>query len=186
MQPPPARDRARAWAGHVACALARRMRPDAETSPTTYPTGTQQSMSVVNDSTCIITFSHFSSRARNALCDVRTAAPPHHHATTPPRRRAAAPPHPPACPPVRLPACPTHRPRPTAHHTARRCLFPTTHPCYQAGIDGLGITNIGTIYKNQTYEELAEHEERNNEGVFSTHDGCFAVDTGVFTGRSPR
>ena len=30
--------------------------------------------------------------------------------------------------------------------------FTSTH--VQAGIDGLGITNIGTIYKNQTYEEL--------------------------------
>jgi len=55
----------------------------------------------------------------------------------------------------------------------------------QAGIASLGITNINTIYKNQTYDELAAHEERNNEGTFSAHDGCFAVDTGIFTGRSP-
>ena len=34
-------------------------------------------------------------------------------------------------------------------------------------------------------DELAAHEERNNEGTFSSHGNCFAVDTGVFTGRSP-
>jgi phosphoenolpyruvate carboxykinase (ATP) len=36
------------------------------------------------------------------------------------------------------------------------------------------------------YEELRAHEVANNEGVVTSHGGCFAVDTGVFTGRSPK
>jgi phosphoenolpyruvate carboxykinase (ATP) len=35
-----------------------------------------------------------------------------------------------------------------------------------------------------SYPELAQHEKRNNEGIF-IENGTFAVDTGKFTGRSP-
>jgi phosphoenolpyruvate carboxykinase (ATP) len=35
-----------------------------------------------------------------------------------------------------------------------------------------------------SYDELAEHEKHNKEGVF-INNGTFAVDTGKFTGRSP-
>ena len=34
-------------------------------------------------------------------------------------------------------------------------------------------------------EEIAQHEERNKEGVF-TKTGAFEVDTGIYTGRSPQ
>jgi len=53
-----------------------------------------------------------------------------------------------------------------------------------AGIDKLGITTPTTIYQNQTYAELREHEAAGNEGVFTT-TGAICVDTGKFTGRSP-
>lgn len=58
--------------------------------------------------------------------------------------------------------------------------------CAAAGIDQIGITNPTIVYKNLGYEELREHEELNREGVATSHNGCFAVDTGVFTGRSPK
>lgn len=49
-----------------------------------------------------------------------------------------------------------------------------------------GITNPSTIFCNLSYPELAQHEKDNKEGIFTTHDNCFAVDTGIFTGRSPK
>jgi phosphoenolpyruvate carboxykinase (ATP) len=52
-------------------------------------------------------------------------------------------------------------------------------------IDKLGLSNIGKIFHNLSYEELYEHEVKNNEGV-TTANGTFAVDTGIFTGRSPK
>lgn len=60
--------------------------------------------------------------------------------------------------------------------------------CTQAGITSLGITGPQTIYKNQTFEELFQHEVANNEGeVASAEYGeTFTVDTGKFTGRSPK
>jgi len=56
----------------------------------------------------------------------------------------------------------------------------------KAGIATLGITGPKVIYKNLSYQELAEHELDKNEGVFSRHGATFAVDTGIFTGRSPK
>jgi len=60
--------------------------------------------------------------------------------------------------------------------------------CAEVGIDALGITQIETIYKNLTFRELFEHEQRNGEGwVASAEYGdTFAIDTGKFTGRSPK
>lgn len=60
--------------------------------------------------------------------------------------------------------------------------------CNQVGIDSLGITNPTTIYRNMTYEQFFEHETKNNEGkVANTEYGdTFCVDTGKFTGRSPK
>jgi len=52
-------------------------------------------------------------------------------------------------------------------------------------IEIAGLTNIGTIYHNLSYDELIEHELRNDECVM-TSSGATAVDTGVFTGRSPK
>jgi len=42
-----------------------------------------------------------------------------------------------------------------------------------------------TVYRNLSYEDLAKHEEKNGEGTFVAN-GTFAVDTGKFTGRSPK
>jgi phosphoenolpyruvate carboxykinase (ATP) len=55
------------------------------------------------------------------------------------------------------------------------------------GLDQLGIkaNNTCKIYHNLTYEQLAEHESANKEGTFIAN-GTFAVDTGKFTGRSPK
>ena len=60
--------------------------------------------------------------------------------------------------------------------------------CAEAGIDKLGITGPTTIYKNLTYQELFEHEVANKEGVVASaeYGDTFAVDTGKFTGRSPK
>ena len=57
--------------------------------------------------------------------------------------------------------------------------------CASAGIDALGITKPSTIYHNQSYAEMMRHEKRKDEGVF-TQAGVINVDTGKFTGRSPR
>jgi phosphoenolpyruvate carboxykinase (ATP) len=54
------------------------------------------------------------------------------------------------------------------------------------GISELGIHDVGTIYANLSHHELAEHERANLEGTFTKHGGAFAVDTGIFTGRSPK
>ena len=49
----------------------------------------------------------------------------------------------------------------------------------------LGLKSIGRIYHNLEYEELFEHESRNREGRVSAN-GTMMVDTGKFTGRSPK
>lgn len=41
------------------------------------------------------------------------------------------------------------------------------------------------VFRNLSYADLNSHEAANNEGVF-TDNGTFAVDTGKFTGRSPK
>jgi ATP-dependent phosphoenolpyruvate carboxykinase len=60
--------------------------------------------------------------------------------------------------------------------------------CAKAGISHLGITGPSTIYKNQTFEELFQHEVANNEGkvAHAEYGDTFTVDTGKFTGRSPK
>lgn len=54
-----------------------------------------------------------------------------------------------------------------------------------SNIDNLGLKNIGEIYHNLDYDELFEHEVKNKEGQVS-ENGTFMVDTGIFTGRSPK
>lgn len=53
-----------------------------------------------------------------------------------------------------------------------------------------GIKNPGTIYYNLSYDELFEHETNpaleGYEKGFVTNLGAVAVDTGIFTGRSPK
>jgi len=63
-----------------------------------------------------------------------------------------------------------------------------TGACLKAGIATLGITGPSTIYKNLTYPELFEHEQKNKEGIVAAaeYGSTFEVDTGKFTGRSPK
>uniref|UniRef100_A0A7S2PJ41 phosphoenolpyruvate carboxykinase (ATP) n=1 Tax=Leptocylindrus danicus TaxID=163516 RepID=A0A7S2PJ41_9STRA len=60
--------------------------------------------------------------------------------------------------------------------------------CKQAGIDGLGITQPSTIYRNLTFQELFQHEVQNREGEVANaeYGDTFMIDTGKFTGRSPK
>jgi len=53
------------------------------------------------------------------------------------------------------------------------------------GIEKLGLKDVGTIYRNLTPQELVEHELRFGEGVLGPN-GALMVDTGKFTGRSPK
>ncbi|GMF58742.1 unnamed protein product [Phytophthora fragariaefolia] len=53
------------------------------------------------------------------------------------------------------------------------------------GLGELGIQNDCKVFHNLTYEQLADHEKKFNEGTFVAN-GTFAVDTGKFTGRSPK
>eukprot|EP00735_Rhodelphis_limneticus_P009698 TRINITY_DN2853_c0_g1::TRINITY_DN2853_c0_g1_i1::g.5156::m.5156 TRINITY_DN2853_c0_g1::TRINITY_DN2853_c0_g1_i1::g.5156 ORF type:complete len:609 (+),score=215.19,sp/A7H3B9/PCKA_CAMJD/62.43/0.0,PEPCK_ATP/PF01293.15/1.5e-217,AAA_24/PF13479.1/0.15 TRINITY_DN2853_c0_g1_i1:36-1829(+) len=56
-------------------------------------------------------------------------------------------------------------------------------------IDALGLKklglNLGSVHRNISYDELREHEMKNKEGRFAS-TGAFMVDTGKFTGRSPK
>ncbi|WP_458701146.1 phosphoenolpyruvate carboxykinase (ATP) [Sulfurospirillum sp. 1307] len=53
------------------------------------------------------------------------------------------------------------------------------------GLEDLKLENIGKVFHNLDYDELFEDELKNNEGRV-TDNGTFAVDTGIFTGRSPK
>ncbi|MCK4501842.1 MAG: phosphoenolpyruvate carboxykinase (ATP), partial [Desulfuromonadales bacterium] len=50
---------------------------------------------------------------------------------------------------------------------------------------GLGLKSVGKVHHNLSYDELFEHETRNKEGQLSAN-GTMMVDTGKFTGRSPK
>ena len=52
-------------------------------------------------------------------------------------------------------------------------------------LEDLGLNNIGQVFHNLSYEELIQHELANGE-VEQTSQGATAVDTGIFTGRSPK
>ncbi|QKG28888.1 phosphoenolpyruvate carboxykinase (ATP) [Campylobacter sp. RM16187] len=52
-------------------------------------------------------------------------------------------------------------------------------------IEKLGLRDVKNVYYNLSYDELFEHEKKNNEGKVSSN-GTFMVDTGIFTGRSPK
>ncbi|MBE0500807.1 MAG: phosphoenolpyruvate carboxykinase (ATP) [Desulfuromonadales bacterium] len=49
----------------------------------------------------------------------------------------------------------------------------------------LGLKSVGNVYQNLSYDELFVHESRNKEGNISKN-GTMMVDTGKFTGRSPK
>ena len=48
-----------------------------------------------------------------------------------------------------------------------------------------GIENTPNIYHNLSYDEIFEHEKKNGETVL-TNQGAMTVDTGIYTGRSPK
>lgn len=52
----------------------------------------------------------------------------------------------------------------------------------------MGITGPTTIYRNLTFQELFDHEVTNKEGQVASckYGETFTVDTGRFTGRSPK
>jgi len=52
-------------------------------------------------------------------------------------------------------------------------------------LKNIGIKNKAIVYHNLSYEEIAKHELSNKEGVFLKNGTC-AIDTGKFTGRSPK
>jgi phosphoenolpyruvate carboxykinase (ATP) len=54
-----------------------------------------------------------------------------------------------------------------------------------AELEKLGLKNIGNVFHNLSYDELIKHELNNGE-VQQTKKGATAVDTGIFTGRSPK
>lgn len=52
-------------------------------------------------------------------------------------------------------------------------------------LEELGLKNIGEVYHNLSYDELIQHELDKGE-CSMTSSGATAVDTGIFTGRSPK
>ncbi|MDH5464179.1 MAG: phosphoenolpyruvate carboxykinase (ATP) [Thiovulaceae bacterium] len=52
-------------------------------------------------------------------------------------------------------------------------------------LESLGLANIGKIYHNLSYDDLIKHELQNGECKL-TECGATTVDTGIFTGRSPK
>ncbi len=51
-------------------------------------------------------------------------------------------------------------------------------------LKNLGLSNVGEVFYNSTYEELREYEQK--EGLKLSSSGAAMVDTGIFTGRSPK
>ncbi len=49
----------------------------------------------------------------------------------------------------------------------------------------LGLESVGTLYHNLDYDQLFKHEQDRQEGAVSDN-GTMMVDTGKFTGRSPK
>lgn len=63
-----------------------------------------------------------------------------------------------------------------------------SNSCSRIGLTSHGISNIKTIFHNLSFQELFEHEVANNEGrvAAAEYGDTFAIDTGKFTGRSPK
>ncbi len=52
-------------------------------------------------------------------------------------------------------------------------------------IDSLGLENVGMVYRNLDVDTLIEHAIT-NEGATISSAGALMIDTGIFTGRSPK
>jgi phosphoenolpyruvate carboxykinase (ATP) len=52
-------------------------------------------------------------------------------------------------------------------------------------LEDIGLKNVGKVHHNLSYDELIEHELEKMECAL-TKKGATAVDTGIFTGRSPK
>ena len=52
-------------------------------------------------------------------------------------------------------------------------------------LESIGLKNVGKVFHNLAYDELIQHEIDNGECAV-TKKGATAVDTGIFTGRSPK
>jgi phosphoenolpyruvate carboxykinase (ATP) len=54
-----------------------------------------------------------------------------------------------------------------------------------AGLENIGLENIGQVFYNLSFDELIEHELQKGECKLASN-GATMVDTGIFTGRSPK
>lgn len=63
-----------------------------------------------------------------------------------------------------------------------------TDACLKVGLDSVGITGPSTLFRNLPFQQLFEHEQANKEGVVAKaeYGDTFTVDTGKYTGRSPK
>ena len=53
------------------------------------------------------------------------------------------------------------------------------------GLDQLGLKNLNNVHRNLTAKELVDDIVENGEGVVGLR-GAAMVDTGIYTGRSPK
>ena len=53
------------------------------------------------------------------------------------------------------------------------------------GLDQLGLTNLTNVHRNLPVKELVDDIVKNGEGVIGLR-GAAMVDTGIYTGRSPK
>ena len=55
----------------------------------------------------------------------------------------------------------------------------------ELGLDSLGITELNEVHRNLSIDKLIEETVINNEGIIGAN-GASIVDTGKYTGRSPK
>lgn len=69
-------------------------------------------------------------------------------------------------------------------------IKPVNKPDFQVDLQQYGIEGVSTLYYNLDYDSLYEHELSNKlegyEKGILTNSGAVSVDTGIFTGRSPK
>lgn len=63
-----------------------------------------------------------------------------------------------------------------------------TDACKKVGLDKLGITGPTTIYRDLSYPDLFEHEQKNGDGEVAKaeYGDVISIMTGKYTGRSPK